>query len=235
MSLAFTPEGAFHSQHYLAHNQKRQEHLASLNLPLDNLSVLEVGAGIGDHTHFFLKRNCNVLVTEARDENIAVLRRLHANTNVRIMKLDLENIPEFNEKFDIVYAYGTLYHLKNPEETLAFFNKTCNKILLLETCVSFGDNLAVNICNESVGDPTQSFSGYGCRPTRPWIHAELKKYFPYVYMPTTQPNHPEFPINWNLNTAPANGLVRSVFVASRDSIENALLTTEIPMIQTRIA
>jgi hypothetical protein len=54
-------------------------------------------------------------------------------------------------------------------------------------------------------------------------------------MPTTQPNHPEFPINWNLNTAPANGLVRSVFVASRDSIENALLTTEIPMIQTRIA
>ena len=234
MALAFTPENAFHSQHYLNHNRARQDHLATLDLDLNNKKVLEVGAGIGDHTKFFLDRGCDVLVTEARDENIATLRRLFPQ--LKAAKLDLEKIPaDFNQTFDVVYAYGTLYHLSNPAEALAFFAKATNDLLLLETCVSPGDHLATNICNESVGDPTQSYSGHGCRPTRPWIFAELKRYFPFVYMPITQPNHPEFPNDWtNVQPSPS-GLVRAVFIASKNEIVNTKLTNNIPKVQINVA
>ena len=59
-----TPYGAFHSTPYLSHNARRLEHLASLNLPIHGSSVLEVGAGIGDHTTFYTDRGCAVVATE---------------------------------------------------------------------------------------------------------------------------------------------------------------------------
>src|ERR1700682_5619401 len=61
-----TAEQHFHSSSYLRHNASRQEHLATLGLDLNNKSVLEVGAGIGDHTTFFLDRGCEVLCTAPR-------------------------------------------------------------------------------------------------------------------------------------------------------------------------
>jgi len=41
----------FHSVGYLRHNARRLEHLNSLGLDISGRSVLELGAGIGDHTH----------------------------------------------------------------------------------------------------------------------------------------------------------------------------------------
>ncbi len=71
---AVSPESVFHAHFYLRHNQRRQEHLASLGLPIAGASVLEVAAGIGDHTSFFLDRGCSVLSTEARQESLAIGR-----------------------------------------------------------------------------------------------------------------------------------------------------------------
>ncbi len=50
-----SPLACFQSEHYQRHNEKRLEHLASLNLPIADSTVLEVGAGIGDHTGFFFR------------------------------------------------------------------------------------------------------------------------------------------------------------------------------------
>jgi hypothetical protein len=102
--------------------------------------------------------------------------------------------------------------------------ENCSGQLLLETCVSFGNEMLVNNCIENVNDPTQSFSGGGCRPTRSWVFNELKKYFNYVYVPKTQPNHPEFPTNWD-NNFNKSLLNRSVFIASHKKINNKLLST----------
>ena len=50
--------------------------------------VLELGAGIGDQTSYYLDRGCEVTVIEARPENIALLRsRYPQNT---IIAMDLE-------------------------------------------------------------------------------------------------------------------------------------------------
>ena len=46
----------FHPQ-YVRHNARRLEHLASLRIPVVRMTVLEVGAGIGDHSHYYMDRN----------------------------------------------------------------------------------------------------------------------------------------------------------------------------------
>jgi SAM-dependent methyltransferase len=221
----------FRSPAYLRHNQRRLEHLVSLGLPLRNATVLEVGAGIGDHTSFFVDRDCKVTAVEARPENLRVLREIHSQVESLLLDLD-DPDAAFCVEFDIVYCYGLLYHLRNPADAIAYMAERCRRLLLLETCVSFGDGKLVNQCSEDANDPTQAFSGMGCRPTRDWVHSHLKEHFEYVYLPISQPNHEEFPIDWSQPENP-NRLSRSVFVASRSRLSNDKLTEAIPVKQDR--
>lgn len=221
----------FNSSHYQRHNQRRLEHLASLGLDINNSSVLEVGAGIGDHTSFFLDRECRVLSTEGRLENLEILRTRFPNLDVRHLDLDNPDLTMSN-LFDIVYCYGLLYHLQKPAEAIAFMSRCCGKMLLLETCVSFGDEELINPCLEPAEAPSQAISGQGCRPTRNWVYNQLIKYFDFVYMPITQPNHEEFPVDW---TSPPTieTLTRAIFIASRQQLDNPLLVKDIPLKQIR--
>ena len=232
--MVYTPIQQFHSEHYHRHNQKRLEHLASLGIDFNGATVLEVGAGIGDHSEFLLTKNCQLTITEARLENLELLRDRFPNYPVLQLDLDEPNLA-FDQPFDIIYCYGLLYHLKNPTRAIEFMAQNCRGILLLETCVSPGDEEAINPCSEVTGDPTQSFSGTGCRPTRPWIFQQLKNYFNVVYLPTTQPDHEEFPIDWTIPPSydPAKNLIRSIFIASRTRLENTLFIDYLPMRQLR--
>ena len=73
--LTVSAETAFHYEGYLRLNQRRLEHLASLRLPIGGKTVLEVGAGVGDHTSFFIDRSCIVTATDGRASNIAILQK----------------------------------------------------------------------------------------------------------------------------------------------------------------
>ena len=226
------PLDAFHSHHYLRHNARRLEHLSSLGISVAGGSVLEVGAGIGDHSHYFLDRGCRVTITEARPGNLSLLRKRYPSADVR--HLDLETpVPLENAPFDVVYCYGTLYHLSRPEPAIAFMGLSCSGVLLMETCVSFGDELRVNHTSEDRRNPSQALSGTGCRPTRPWMVRELKKHFEFVYLPLSQPNHEEFPIDWSRPERHAAALSRAVFVASHSPIESPMLSSDLTSQQVR--
>lgn len=225
------PTDVFWSSHYVRHNQRRLEHLASLRLPIAGVSVLEVGAGIGDHTSFFLDRGCRVVPAEPRGDNLALLRKRYPG--LRIEQLDLDDPgDDIRDRFEIVYCYGTLYHLQRPAEAIAFMSKHCSGMLLLETCVSRGDTEEINLVSELEEDQSQSIHGMGCRPTRPWVFNRLKEQFSYVYMPTTQPWHEEFPLRWDIAASPGV-LTRSVFIASRTPLTVPGLVEEIPSVQVR--
>jgi SAM-dependent methyltransferase len=222
----------FHSDHYLRHNQRRQEHLATLGLDLAAKTVLEVGAGIGDHTSFFIDRGCSVTTSDAREENLVLLRQRLPGCRVWALDLDAPEAPL--ERFDVVYCYGTLYHLAKPADALAFLAERCDGQLLLETCVSLGDDLAVNPVREDVTNPSQASTGIGCRPTRPWIVDQLRRHFAHVYVTTTQPWHEEFPLEWGSEAVSDSAqLTRSVFVASRTPLHLSALSAEIPVRQQR--
>jgi SAM-dependent methyltransferase len=231
----------FQNIQYFRHNVRRQEHLASLNLDLNGRSVLEVGAGTGDHTTFFLDRGCTVLALEPRPENCAVFyAAMQSRTaagykhapRCRLIQCDAENVNRFvTEMFDIVYCYGLLYHVAEPAPVLANLAQRCSGLFLLETCVSPKGGEAINPIEEETGNPTQSFHGPGCRPTRQWIFNRLKEQFAHVYMPKTQPAHEEFPLDWSAGAPETHINKRAIFIASRQPIKNPLLLDHIPQHQ----
>jgi hypothetical protein len=227
-----SPVHAFHNNHYLRHNARRLEHLASLRIPLAGSSVLEVGAGIGDHSHYYMDRNCRMTITEARPENLAHLKSRYPNCDVRFLDMDSPSDID-GGPFDVVHCYGLLYHLSKPQQALAFLSNNTAGLLLLETCVSFGEDEQINLIGEPQSDATQAFSGTGCRPTRPWLFRELKSHFEHVYVPLTQPCHDEFPLDWQAPDKHLLPLQRAVFVASRKPLQNELLSTALPLEQSR--
>ncbi|WP_242059844.1 FkbM family methyltransferase [Oscillatoria sp. FACHB-1407] len=231
VELSQTPQESFHNEHYQRHNQRRLEHLASLRLDLTGKTVLEVGAGIGDHTGFFVDRGCRIVSTEGRPENLDVLRSRYPDIMVRQLDMDAPD-PTLTDMFEIVYCYGLLYHLEYPAEAIAYLSGRCSDLLLLETCVSFGDEDVTYPFQEPEDDPSQAMHGFGCRPTRLWIRNTLARHFEYVYLPITQPNHPEFLIDWATPPRPG-AITRAVFIASRQPIDNPLLVTDIPARQQR--
>lgn len=154
--------------------------------------MLEVGAGVGELTHFWKMRGCNVVSTDGRPEN-------------GLPVLDIEGPPNAPGYFEIVFAYGLLYHLRNPARAISNMARCCSEMLLLETCISLGES-RFEVPEED--DPRNSVHLLGCRPNREWITNELRKHFAYVYEPTTKPDHEEF-------RDPADGNARAVFIASR--------------------
>ena len=47
----------------------------------------------------------------------------------------------------------------------------------------------------------------------------MKALFPYVYIPITQPNHEEFPVDWRDPESHDGHLQRAVFIGSRERLE----------------
>jgi len=218
----------FLSDHYQQHNLARLQHLASLGLELDRKHVLEVGAGIGDHSLFYLYRGCEVLPTDGRPENVEFIRK---RLGIRAEVLDPEQHPgqlSTLGKFDILHCYGFLYHISNPEIFLEHAAKTAHTILL-ETCVSWGKDAQKNVVSEQADVLCQALHGKGCRPTRPWVFQTLQQHFKHVYCPRTQPKHAEFPLNWEQPFANPALLSRAVFVASHAPVASVKLTSELPL------
>ncbi|MEW6191854.1 MAG: class I SAM-dependent methyltransferase [Bacillota bacterium] len=205
----------FNSPDAIKINRARQDHLASLGLDLVAKSVLEVGAGFNWHRAFFEKLGCSVVSTDARPENVKEHLRQYPYRKVKVADFTIPSTHKHLEEFDVVYCYGILHHLHDPALCIKELSKNCRRLFLLETCVNPYDNGSINLVNENRDNQNQSFHGIGCRPGRDWVMAELKRYFPFVYVTVYQPDHPDFPSKWPVTLPPGVLNVRSVFVASR--------------------
>ena len=90
-------------------------------------------------------------------------------------------------------------------------------LLLVDTVV--GPDGA-DATNQVIGDPAVvggSVTGRASRPGRDWIRSRLLEHFQYVYVPATQPNHYEYPVDW---TMPSPFLRRLTFMASRRPLDH---------------
>lgn len=223
---------AFLSTHYLRHNARRLEHLASLQLPLHGKSVIEFGAGVGDHTSFYLDRDCTVLATDARAENLALLTtRLAHHPNRDRITTRVVNVEEpfaLGQEFDVVHCYGLLYHIANAGAAIRDMAAHCRGLLVLETKCNPHDGVAETHGEEDSKERYHSFSGKNFRPTRDWLHETLKAEFPYVYWPRTQPAHEEFARDFSDLSCVEDGWPRAVVVASRQPLDNELLVSSPP-------
>jgi SAM-dependent methyltransferase len=224
--LMYGEGGVFLSVPYGVINKARLDHLASLSLgDLSRKSVLEVGAGIGLLTKFFEDRNCSVVSTDGNPKNVKVMRRMYPWCKIEHLDLDqVSGISKFGQ-FDIIFCYGTLYHLSKPQQALKALSSVCREKILLETCVSLGRHSDLIFIREPIGTD-QAISGVGCRPTRQWVMEALREYWGHAYITRTQPSHPQFPADWDILSIQL--AYRAVFVGSKHPLRNPDLLEEIP-------
>ena len=228
----------FHSPAYLRITQRRLEHLEALGLDLYGKSVLDVGAGIGDFTSFYLDRGCNVVAVEPREENLRDLDEnirssgIDAGGRLEAKLGDVWALDELSRTFDIVHAYGVLYHLADPLRALRALTKCCSGILLLETCVTNEGGDRENVVPEPIENLSQAIDGLGCRPDRTWIYEELRQMFAHVYLPGTQPRHEQFPLDWSLPYS-SDTLQRSIYVASHHRLDLPTLRDNLIQVHDR--
>jgi len=223
----------FASPGYQNINRLRLEHLASLGLDLGGKSVLEIGAGVGDLTGWWLQRGCQVEALEGRAACCQAFRHRWGRA-AAIQQCDLDVPKRPYPSAQVVFAYGVLYHLSQPQAALRLWCQATEEMLLLSTCVAPDWDAersrpgATNPVEENRDNPTASLHGCGCRPSRYWVWDRLCESMPYVYCPLTQPAHEEFPLDWNSKST--GGLTRAVFIASKRPLSNPLL---LPMLPTR--
>lgn len=241
-----TPKEIFSSDHYVRHNMRRLEHLASLGLPLYRRTVLELGAGIGDHTLFYLDRGCSVTALEGREENVEAARARLAGEMTRYpdqyanyLAFDLDDPAKAEqsariEPAEIVHCYGILYHLRNPLSMLRWSREKCLDILIVETALSAGAEERIAPEKENIAMASQALSGLGSRPTRQWVFNTLKRLFPFVYVPCSQPSHEEFPLDWRPSQLTGKPLIRGVFVASLRPLGSPALLDRPPERQSSV-
>lgn len=228
MSAVVAP--GFSSDRYQTINRARLDHLSTLPIALDGRSVLELGAGPGDLTGFFVDRGCDVTSIDARPENIRELTSRYPGVDGRVLDLD-GPIDPLDRQFDVAFIYGLLYHMGDPAALLRWAAAHCSDYALVSTCVSPGAGVELNPVAENAATGTQSASGRASRPTRGWVLEELGRNFTYAGICRRQPHHFEFPTDWE--DAPTeeskaeNGLSRAVFYASHSSIDEEIFSPEL--------
>lgn len=206
-------------------NAARQDHLATLGLAISGRRVLEVGAGIGLHTAFFEERGCTVLSTDGSAVNLAEIKRRFPGRKTARLDLDHPGDIAGLGTFDLVYCYGTLYHLGDPDGALARIATVCNGQILLETIVVLGNYPELHRVSDPPSD-NQGIHGLGCRPTRRWVMDALKRHFGHAYTSVSQPDHGDFEPDWSLTRGFGN--MRAIFVGSKVPLSLLTLTEALP-------
>jgi SAM-dependent methyltransferase len=218
-------ERAFDTEDARAINRARLEHLASLGLPLEGRSVLDVGGGPGHLAQFFVERHCRIVSTDARAENVARARELYPQLDAHILDVeDTEAVRAFG-RFDVVFCYGLLYHLENPLLALRNLVGACDDVLLVETMICDSDRPVV-LLDDETASWNQALRGLGCRPSPSWIAMALDRAgMHHVYAPTTKPDFPDYLFAWRNDLAWSRDgrPLRCTFLCSRDPIENERL------------
>lgn len=161
----------FAAGHYREANLSR---LANLFAHVDveswrGMKVLEVGAGLGYLGDAFAALGFDVTSTDGRPEHVAAMKTRGRESF--LLDLDHTGVDQVGE-FELVLAFGVLYHLARPEEFLRSCGKTA-RVLLLETAVSDRREPVIDWVSEASGwrGQDQAVSGRGCRPSPAWVEA----------------------------------------------------------------
>jgi len=236
------PMTPFHSEEYRRHTSRRLEHLASLGLPLTGRRVLDVGAGVGDHASFYLDRGCEVISLEPRAENVEAARarcreaaHLFPSARWTVLCADVAAAPGLGlGAFDVVHAYGILYHLARPLDALGALCALSRDLVLVETACAPDTVEGIQFAEDG-GDLTNALDGACSVVPRAAVVATLGASLGHAYYCRTQPAHPQFPRDWNRvkSTGPWTRTdvhhMRFVAIGSRGELALPLLTRGRPI------
>jgi SAM-dependent methyltransferase len=207
-------------------NEARMANLESLGLALAGKRVLDVGAGIGHLANRLRNMGCAVVCVEGRESNREVMRQRYPELEGHVADVEKDSLSRFG-RFDVVFAYGLLYHLENPLLAIRNMASVCDELLLLETVICDHELPIVRIEDESK-DSNQALTGLACRPSPHYVVLALSRAgFEQVYAPVTPPEHEDFRFEWrnNLDVSRDGHNLRCIFIASRRALNNPKLAS----------
>lgn len=214
----------FDMSHYLEIDNARMQHLDLIDIGCQGKTLLDVGCGIGRFSDYWASKGCKVLGIDARETNIRMMRERYPYIDAVTANVESEPFVQVGT-FDIVFCYGLLYHTENPTRVLRNLAAVTKEALLLETAISISNEAIVKFALEGPGDD-QALRSIACRPSERYLIMILAECnFPYIYMPTVWPQHPQFSRHAYTGRGKTVGgnLTRTIMIASRLPIENPLL------------
>jgi len=223
-SAEASPPPLFDQPFYEAITEARLAHLATLELPIEGRSVIDIGCGIGRLSEFFAERRCEVLCVDGRQENISRLREVYPGRRAAVVDVEQDSLTELGEH-DIVFCYGLLYHLADPFAFIRRAAGICRETMLIETCVVDALEELVLLV-EDPDDATQALSRIASRPSPSFVSAALRSSgLEHVYLPRERPRHPDFQYRRLLDGSYFRDgrALREVFVASRVPLSSTAL------------
>jgi SAM-dependent methyltransferase len=137
------------------------------------LRILEVGAGLGDLGDAFTQLGFDVTSTDGRAEHVEAMRA--RGRQAFVLDLDSTGVDEVGN-FDVILAFGVLYHLARPEDFLRSCGK-CARVLLLETAVCDRKDPLIQWVDEPGGwrGKDQALGRKGCRPSPSWVEGVCRE------------------------------------------------------------
>lgn len=88
------------------------------NVEPENLNILIAGCGTSQAARIaYRNKNCRVVGIDISKSSLGhqlYLKNKHALNNLEVHQLEIENVDELKEKFDLIVSTGVLHHLKSP-------------------------------------------------------------------------------------------------------------------------
>lgn len=214
----------FDQPFYVDITEARLAHLASLELPVEGRSVIDVGAGIGRLSEFFAERGCDVMCVDGRPENVDLLKRNYPDRRAAVVDVESDELLAHG-RFDVVFCYGLLYHLADPLAFLLRAGSICDELMIVETLITDADEPVVFLVSDP-DDPTMALRGIASRPSPSYVGVALRAAgFAHLYTPVEPPDHKDF-----RHALRGDGMhmrdgepMRGIFVASRTPIASGAL------------
>lgn len=206
-------------------NKARMEHLFSLDLPLQDFIVLDVGCGVGHLAEYLFPKVHRLTCSDFRRENLDEFKLRHPEMGKPWLWNVCRYWEDFNtpgnridpSAFDVTFCYGLLYHLEDPVEGLRNISGVTLRMLLLESQVSDSQLPLVVYEREYNAVANQTIGQFGCRPSSAFIVQTLESCGFKVGIPVSQPEHEDFQwaeqnnLEWQRDGHP----LRRVFIARR--------------------
>jgi ubiquinone/menaquinone biosynthesis C-methylase UbiE len=170
----------------------------------NEVEILEIGAGYGQHLPFVKGTYSSYLQSDLRPENLRDQSSEYPNSKIEKISVDAENLPYENAKFDRIIVTCVLMHLQNPEKALLEWKRVCKpggRITLYVPCET---GFLLRISQILTTRRKQTKLGYNAD----YLHFQEHRYS-YLYLKTLVKYHGgshirirKFPLilgTWNTN------------------------------------
>ncbi len=183
---------------------------------LDLRTALDVGCGVGYFSAFLRDMGFQVTAVDGREENVAEARARHSGIEFRVCDVEDPQLSALGT-FDMVLAFGLLYHLENPFRAIRNLHALTGKLLLIESLFVPGEAPALLLLDEYAVED-QSLRSVSCYPTEAAIaKMAFRSGFPHVYRFREFPDHEQF------RRVDGRDRVRTLFAAATCDVRSPLL------------